>query len=245
MKKLAAVLVAVGLALLGATAAAAHPATSQKTITVTWYLPAGVDPHTAPLHAWFPQTAAPRKNVWCQHDVYWYGAWAKPIVDALDDDGLLTLKNGVPEDSRVYKSHSFSWCNPGQTPSPTPTPTETPTPSSTPTPTVTPTEEQTPSPTPSETPTTRPTPSETLTPTPVPPTTRAPRPSATPSASASVPPVTSSTTSPPPRRPALVQTDAPDELAQTGLDPVLPLMLGLAFVAVGASLLFARRIRRH
>lgn len=105
-------LVALALGLVAARPAAASQA---KTITVTWYLPAGVDPHTAPFASWWPQSADPERegySGWCQHDVYWYGSWAKPLVDALDDDGLLTLgKNGVPEDSRVYKSHTFSLCD--------------------------------------------------------------------------------------------------------------------------------------
>lgn len=213
-----------------------------ETKTMTWYLPQGVDPHTAPFASWFPQTAVPRLNVWCQVDTYAYDTpWQRKIVDALDDDGLLTLKAGVPEDSKVYRSHTFTWCNPGPTssPSPTPTPTEPePTETPTPTPSETPTE---PEPTPSETPT-RPT----ITPTPVPPVTHSPRPTSSETPSETVTPTAHSTTSPPPTRPKLVQTDAPAELAQTGTSPVVPLMLAGVLLAVGAALVaHARRTRKH
>ena len=122
MKKLITTL-ALGLAVLGLTAAPAQATNDRETVTMTWYLPAGVNPNTDPFTSWWPQTAAPVQDVWCQHDTYRYGTKKdRAIVDGLADDGLLTLVKGVPEDQAVYLSHTFTFCNPKPEPSPTPTP---------------------------------------------------------------------------------------------------------------------------
>ena len=216
---------ALALAVLGLTAAPAQATNDRETVTMTWYLPAGVNPNTDPFTSWWPQTAAPVQDVWCQHDTYRYDTKKhRAIVDGLADDGLLTLDQyGTPEDAAVYLSHTFTFCNPKPEPSPTPTPTDT-TPEPTPTPTETTPE---PTPTPSDTPSE--TPSET--------------PSTTPS---TTPETSSSTTSPSPKRPALVQTDVPAELAATGPSSTTPLlMLAGGLLAAGVALVLARRTRKH
>jgi LPXTG-motif cell wall-anchored protein len=230
------------LALAGAAAAAviscALPAAATdhgQTTTRTWYLPVGVDPRTAPFEKWWPQTVAPVFDVWCQHDTYRYEtAEQRAIVDALDDDGLLTLdQNGTPEDSRVYLGHTFTFCNPKPSPSPSPsnTPTPSPTASETATPTPTPTATETATPSPSPTLPATPTPSPTVTPT--------------------TPETASSTTSPSPVRPRIVQADAPSdapELAATGPSATGGLLaLGVALLAAGSALVIrrTRRTRGH
>lgn len=208
----------------GAAATAVATETNDH-VYMEWYLPKDVNPNTAPFAQWFPQTAAVQKCVWVQRDKYRYAtATDRAIVDALDDDGLLTMTNGTPEDARVYVSHTFTAPKDCETATVTPTPTVT---TSTPTPTVT-----TSTPTPTVT---------TATPTP---TVTTSTPTATSTASVVPTPATSTT---PPRRPVLVQTDfAEEELAQTGSEGLLWVAAaGAGVLLLGGGLRAAAARRRE
>lgn len=120
---------------------AAH---ATETVEMSWWMEGSVNGETT-----WPQPVAAGQCGWFQVDTYYYGTpEQKAIVDALDDDGVLSLINGTPEDSRVYKSHYYKEV-PCPTETPTPEPTTTPTPTSTPTssPSSTPTLPTSPEPT--------------------------------------------------------------------------------------------------
>ncbi|MEP6710699.1 MAG: hypothetical protein ABJA64_03185 [Candidatus Saccharibacteria bacterium] len=83
------------------------------TKTMSWKLPEGITPNDG-WASQFPQTtgtpaAESCKGAWYQVDTYKYSsAEEKAAVDALDDDGLLTLNElGQAEDAGVYISHTY------------------------------------------------------------------------------------------------------------------------------------------
>ncbi|QIM19904.1 hypothetical protein G7075_00135 [Phycicoccus sp. HDW14] len=241
-----------------------------ETTTRTWYLPAGIDPTTDPFGDWWPQTVEVVECSWRQVDTYRYETHHdRRVVDALDDDGLLTIAGGVPEDQAVYLSHQFLPPGPGcsstPSPSPTPTPSETvsvPTPSVTPSGTPTPSETPSSTPTPTETPSGTPTPSETPSPSPTPSETPSPTPTETPSETpsstpTSTPSTTSSSSSSPStstsatQLPVTSSTTSPApavtqraQLAATGPQDVqLTALLGGAILFAGIVTLVAARRR--
>lgn len=187
-----------------------------ETVTRDWWLPNDGTPDnvTWPQPVYTNQTCG-----WVQRDTYKYGtAQQRAIVDALDDDGVLT---NAAEDAPVYISHT--WVQIGGCPQPTPTPTPT-QPGEEPSPTT----PANPTPTPTQ-------PSTEPTPTPEPPVTEP----ALPPSSASPQP-TLDEPSDEPLKPSVVSTQGPvqdvtrTELARTGTSP-LPWALGaLALIGGGA-----------
>ncbi|NHI19926.1 LPXTG cell wall anchor domain-containing protein [Phycicoccus endophyticus] len=70
---------------------------THQRVTVTWALPPGVDPRTAPYPTWFPQTLAGGGDVcrWRQTDRY-----PRDAAAWITADGLLTLRpDGTAEDA--------------------------------------------------------------------------------------------------------------------------------------------------
>jgi len=207
-----------GLALGTAPAAAdTEPATK----TITWVKPAD------PAKDW-PQTvfAGEGPDRRCQTDVYRY-ATPEDIaaVDALDDDGVLTLDASTgwaPEDAGLWVRYDNHACTGTPEPEPTPTPTPEPTtpPVAEPEPEVTPEPEPEPEPEPTPEPEPQPetdTPApEVTTPTPAP----APETAPTPAAATPQPRATAAT--------------GRTELAETGLFS-LPLALGSGALVLGGA----------
>jgi hypothetical protein len=212
MKKLIALLTLLGLALLGVGLALPASATQAKTTERSWLI-AESSSRWAPF-AGGPQTVydpASCGNGLIQVDIYKYDTRAnRAIVDALDDDGLLTAW----EDSQVYISHTWAsqtpCVEPTPTPTPTPEPTTTPTPTPEPTPEPTVTPEPTPTPTPEVTPSPTPTPTPTTQPTPTP--SSSPSLIASPSAEPSPTPTPGGTSTKP-----STPSASPTQLAATGL----------------------------
>lgn len=80
----------------------------QTTEVVTWYLPKGVDPNTAPVQDWFPQTLdKPETCGYAQVDTYKYDtALDRGSLNLIRQDGKLTY-NGKAEDAGLVQSAYF------------------------------------------------------------------------------------------------------------------------------------------
>lgn len=241
--------------LTAATVAFATPDTK----TMTWFLPAGVDPGNSSTGSVWPQTVKDPGCAWAQVDTYRYATQTeRDVVDHLADDKLLTLVNGQPEDSAVYLSHFYrpptDGCGPSSstttvptTSTTTPTDTETtttwPSPSTTTSTTVPPSTTSSTTTMPSQSTTSSTTSSTSSSTTtssssspPVPPTTSTP-PSSTSSTSSSsttaaTPP---STVSPRPsgRPTSVIGKPATGELARTGSDLSTQAVIAIVVLALG------------
>ena len=82
----------------------------QTTDNVVWYLPEGVNPNTDPYESWFPQTLQKPANCgYSQIDTYsWDTTQDREAVDQIKQDGILTLKDGKPEDASLIRLHTLS-----------------------------------------------------------------------------------------------------------------------------------------